>query len=200
MRRLLAIAAAALVLAPVAAAKDDDAAIVVGPNGTAIVEPYATIAPILRRVAQSEPPGGPFALVYVQRRLRPGAPGRWYPRAAVYCDAPGRCVHAEELRGSFGSGRITGLYRGAPPRLASLTRAGRSVPAASTLGYAIELAFAQGAESRARSVPVGCVAFRARWTGGGARPRAFCVGMNGGVYAGGRQYPLYSGIAERLVG
>ena len=164
----------------------------------ALVEPYGTDAPVLRRVAQSELPAGPFALVYVQRRMLPGAPGRWYPRAAVYCDAKSRCVHAPELLGSFGSGRITGLYRRAAPRLVSLTRGGRTVPTASALGYAIELAFGQGAESKARSAPVGCVAFRARWTGSGARPRAFCIGMNGGVYAGGRQYPLYSGVAERL--
>lgn len=198
MRRLIAISAAALVLAPAAAAKNADAAIVVGPTGSALVEPYAAVSAVLRRVAATEAPVGAYALVYVQRRLLPGAPGRWYPRSAVYCDARSRCVHAPELVGWFGSGRVTGLYRGRAPRLAGLVRDGRRVPVASTLGWAIELAFAQGAESAARRAPVGCVAFGARWVGSPSRPRSFCVGMNGGVYAGGRQYPLYSGIAARL--
>lgn len=191
---------ALLVLAAGAAAKEDDAAIVIGPSGTALVEPYSTITTVMGQLAFGKAPAGPFALVYVQRQLVPRAPGRWYPRAAVYCDAYGRCVHATQLLGSFGSGRITGLYHGEPPRLRSLTRGGKSLPVASTLGYAIELAFGQAAASTARPVPVGCTTFRAGWRGAGARtrPASFCIGMNGGVYARGRQYPLYSGIAERF--
>lgn len=197
---LVAVAAAALALPAGAAAKGDDAAIVIGPSGTALVEPYSTVASVMGQLAFGKAPSGPFALVYVQRQLLPRAPGRWYPRAAVYCDAYGRCVHAAQLLGSFGSGRITGLYHGAPPRLATLSRGGKSLPVASTLGFAIELAFGQAAASTARPVPVGCTTFRATWSGTGARlrPSSFCIGMNGGVYARGRQYPLYSGIAERF--
>ena len=49
------------------------------------------------------------------------------------------------------------------------------------------------------SKPAGCVELRATWHGSFARPSAFCIGMNGGVYARGRQYPLYSGIAAHLI-
>jgi hypothetical protein len=201
MRRLLTPLAAALLFAPAAAAKGDDAAIVVGPTGTALVEPYVVIAPVLAQVAPMQAPAGPYALVYVQRKLIPAAaPGRWFPRVAVYCDARGRCAHATQLLGSFGSGRITGLFRGAPPRLATLTRDGAPLPAAGSLGLAVELAFGQAGSSSQASKPVGCVELRATWRGSSskARPTAFCVGMNGGVYARGRQYPLYSGIAARL--
>jgi hypothetical protein len=198
MRRLLLPLAAVLLFAPTASAKGDNAAIVIGPNGTALVEPYEVIAPVLAQLAPMQAPSGPYALVYVQRKLLPTAPGRWFPRAAVYCDARSRCVHATRLLGSFGSGRITGLFRGAPPRLASLTRDGTPLAAAGSLGLAIELAFGQGRASVQASKPVGCVELRATWHGSTARPTAFCVGMNGGVYAHGRQYPLYSGIAARL--
>ena len=201
MRRLLIAVAVALVLASSAAAKEQNAAIVIGPSGVGLVEPYATIAPVLKRLSPSEAPGGPFALVYLQRRMVPGAPGRWYPGAAVYCDAQNRCVHAEQLLGSFGSGRITGLYRGAPTRLARLTRSGHTVSVTSSLAYAVELAFGQAASSTRRAAPLGCVQLHARWRGShaSARPTAFCVGMNGGVYAQGRQYPLYSGLAAQLI-
>jgi hypothetical protein len=202
MRRLLILLAAALLVAPAAAAKGDDAAIVIGPNGTALVESYEVVAPVMAQAAPMQMPAGPYALVYVQRQLLPAAaPGRWFPNAAVYCNARGRCVHAEALLGSFGSGRITGLFRGSPPRLASLTRDGARLPAGGALGLAVELAFGQAGASSKASKPVGCVELRATWRGSTtkARPTAFCVGMNGGVYAHGRQYPLYSGIAARLI-
>ncbi len=202
MRRLLAPLVAALLFAPAAAAKGDDAAIVIGPSGTALVEPYEVVAPVLARLAPMQAPAGPYALVYVQRKLLPAAaPGRWFPGAAVYCDARSRCVHATQLLGSFGSGRITGLFRGAAPRLATLTRDGAALPTAGSLGLAVELAFGQAGSSAKASKPVGCVELRATWRGSSAktRPTAFCIGMNGGVYAHGRQYPLYSGIAARLI-
>ena len=81
---LVAVAAAALALPAGAAAKGDDAAIVIGPSGTALVEPYSTVASVMGQLAFGKAPSGPFALVYVQRQLLPRAPGRWYPRAAVY--------------------------------------------------------------------------------------------------------------------
>jgi hypothetical protein len=202
MRRLLVPLAAALVFAPAAAAKGDNAAIVIGPNGTALVEPYEVVAPVLAQLAPMQAPSSPYALVYLQRKLLPAAPpGRWFPRVAVYCDARNRCVHATELLGSFGSGRITGLFRGAPPRLASLTRDGAALPVGGALGLAVELAFGQAGSSSTAAKPVGCVELRARWRGSSAkaRPTAFCIGMSGGVYARGRQYPLYSGIAARLI-
>jgi hypothetical protein len=202
MRRLLVPLAAALVFAPAAAAKGDNAAIVIGPNGTALVEPYEVVAPVLAQLAPMRQPTAPYALVYLQRKLVPAAaPGRWFPGAGVYCDARSRCVHATQLLGSFGSGRITGLFRGAPPRLAALSRDGSALPATGSLGLAIELAFGQAGASVKATKPVGCVELRAMWRGSGAkaRPSAFCVGMNGGVYAHGRQYPLYSGIAARLM-
>lgn len=192
---------AALVLAAGAAAKEEDAAIVIGPSGAALVEPYSTFAPVLRQLAPAAAPRGAFALVYLQRKFVPGAPGRWYPGAATYCDAGGRCVRVTQLLGSFGSGRVTGLYRGAPTRLAGLARDGAQLAVRSPLGYAIELALGQRPSATQAAAPVGCVPLRARWSGwhASSRPTVFCVGMNGGVYAGGRLYPLYSGLAARLL-
>ena len=161
----------------------------IGPSGTALVEPLSTITSIMGQLALGKAPAGPSALVYVQRQLVPGAPGRWYPHAAVYFNLDGDA-------GCDPQDTSTGHSEG----LAALARGGRSLPVASTLGYAIELAFGQAAASTARPAPAGCTTFRARWRGAGARlrPGSFCIGMNGGVYARGRQYPLYSGIAERF--
>lgn len=200
MRSLLAPLVVALVLAPSAAAKGPDSAVVVGPGPIALVEPYAgPVARALGRLAPAASPAEAFALVYVVRRYVPQEPVRWFPRSGVLCDAHGRCAEAPELRGSLGTGRVTGLFRGLPLRIASLARDERTLSADGPLAHAIELAFAQ-ASSRA-AAPQECTPLRATWTGAHAstRPRAFCVGMNGGVYARGRLWPLYSRIAAQLI-
>jgi hypothetical protein len=199
MRTLLLVLVISLVAAPAAAAKEDNAAIVIGPFGTALVEPPSTFASAFARLSAGEAPSGPFALVYVQRRFSPTEPGRWYPRSSTYCDATGRCVRDTALVGSFGSGRITGLFRSAPPRLARLTRDGKKLSVHAPLALGIELAFGQASSSQRLAKPAGCVVLRAVWRGTPKRPVSFCVGMNGGVWAGGRAYPLYSGLAAQLL-
>ena len=199
MRTLLLVLVVSLVAVPAAAAQADNAAIVIGPFGTALVEPPSTFAPAFARLAAAESPGGPFALVYVQRRMSPTEPGRWYPRSATYCDADERCVRETSLVGSFGSGRITGLFRSDPPRLARLTRNGKPLSVHAPLALGIELAFGQASSSQRLAKPIGCVPLRAVWHGTPKRPTAFCVGMNGGVWSGGRSYPLYSGLAAQLL-
>jgi hypothetical protein len=200
--RLLAPLALALALVPAAAAKGPDSAVVVGPGKIALVEPYAgKVEQALGRLAPAELPAEPFALVYVVRRYVPREPARWFPRSGLLCDAASRCADAPELRGWLGTGRLTGLYRGAPLRIVSLTRDGRALPANGALAHAIELGLGQASSSAKAAPPRECFPLRARWSGSHAstRPTAFCVGMNGGVYVGGRVYPLYSGIAARLI-
>jgi hypothetical protein len=202
MRRLLPIAAAvALVLVPSAAAKGENSAVVIGPGRIALVEPYeGVVAKALGRLSPSAFPSEPYALVYVVRKWIPQEPARWFPRSGVLCDARSRCADATELRGWFGSGRLTGLYRGEPLRIVSLTKNGRSLPANGAAAHAIELGFGQTSSSARKAPPRNCFAFEARWAGSHAssRPTAFCIGLNGGLYAKGRAYPLFSRIAERL--
>jgi hypothetical protein len=204
-RLLLTIAAAAAVCvpAPSANAKGPDSAVVIGPGTIALVEPFAgKVEQALARLAPGEFPRKPFALVYVVRRYLPGEPARWFPGPGVLCDARARCAEAPELRGWFGSGRLTGLFRGEPLHIVSLMReGGRPLPRNGTLAHAIELAFGQASSSTRTAAPQECIALRARWAGSHSsrRPTSFCVGMNGGVYANGRLYPLFSRVAERLI-
>lgn len=200
--RVLAPLVLALALAPAAAAKGPDSAVVIGPGKIALVEPYAgKVEQALARLSPAEVPNEPFALVYVVRRYVPGEPARWFPQSGVLCDARSRCAGAPELRGWFGSGRLTGLFKDEPLRIVSLTREGRPLNANGALAHAIELALGQASSSAKLAPPRECFPLRARWSGSHAskRPTAFCVGMNGGVYVNGRVYPLYSGIAARLI-
>ena len=202
MRLLLPIAVAlALVLAPSVAAKGENSAVVVGPGKIALVEPYeGVVAKALGRLSPSASPSEPYALVYVVRKWMPQEPAQWFPRSGVLCDTRGRCADAPELRGWLGSGRLTGLYNGEPLRIVSLTKNGRSLPANGVAAHAIELGFGQASSSARREPPRNCFPFEARWAGSHAssRPTEFCIGLNGGLYAKGRGYPLFSRIAERV--
>ncbi len=200
MKLLLPIVVA-LVLVPSAAAKGENSAVVIGPGKTALVEPYeGVVANALGRLSPAAFPDEPYALVYVVRKWIPQEPARWFPGSGVLCDARARCADAPELRGWFGSGRLTGLYRGEPLRIARLTKNGRSLPVNSGAAHAIELGFGQASSSARKAPPRNCFAFEARWRGSHAssRPTAFCIGLNGGLYANGRAYPFFSRFAEIL--
>jgi hypothetical protein len=203
MKLLIPIAAAvALVLVPSAAAKGENSAVVIGPGKIALVEPYdGVVAKALDRLSPAAAfPSEPYALVYVVRRWNPQEPARWFPGSGVLCDARSRCADAPELRGWFGSGRLTGLYTGEPLRIVKLTKNGRTLPVNGVAAHAIELGFGQASSSARQAPPRNCFPFEARWAGSYAssRPTAFCIGLNGGLYAKGRAYPFFSRFAERL--
>jgi hypothetical protein len=192
----------ALVALPAAHAKELSSVLVVGPRGPTLVEPYRVVQEPLGRLRPVAPPSGGYVLVFPLMRGVPARPGRWFPRAGVLCSGwrsgvEAGCASAPRLGGSLGSGLATGLFRREPVRLTSLRRAGRALPRSGNEATAVKLALYQR-WSRA-SPPAGCLAFTARWSRAGW-PESFCVGRGGGLYAGGRRYPLPPPTAAFLRG
>jgi hypothetical protein len=182
----------ALVALPAAQAKELTSALVVGPRGPTLVEPYRVVRPALGRLQPVAPPRGGYVLVFPLLRGVPARPGRWFPRAGVLCSGwrsgvEAGCASAPRLRGWLGSGVATGLFRREPVQLTSLRRRGRPLSPYGNEATAVKLALYQRG-SRA-SPPAGCLTFAARWTQADW-PTSFCVGRSGGLYAGGRLYPL----------
>jgi hypothetical protein len=192
----------ALVALPAAEAKELTTVLVVGPRGPTFVEPYRVIQQPLKRLRPVAPPSGGYVLVFPLKRGVPARPGRWFPRAAVFCSGwrsgvEAGCASAPRLGGWFGSGAATGLFRREPVRLTSLRRDGRALSPYGNEATAVKLALYQRG-SRA-SPPVSCLSFTARWTRAGW-PTSFCVGRGGGLYTGGRVYPLPPQAAAFLRG
>jgi hypothetical protein len=211
VRRALLVLFVTLVCVPAAASKDGTAVLVIGPNGKALVEPFAPFTYVFENfdlVAKSlAPPTAPYVLVYpVMQEGIPMRPGRRYPRAGVLCSGwrtgiEAGCTTVPKLRNWFGSGLRTGLFRGVPTQLASLTRGGTRLLRYGNQATAIEMSLNQ--IGRAAPTPGGCVSFSARWTGPRAsmQPTLFCVSPGGGVYADGKHYPLGqfgSAVRDRL--
>jgi hypothetical protein len=206
MRLLLALIVVALAAASAASAKEGTAVLVVGPRGPTFVEPYRIVVGPLGRLQLTLPPVEPYVLVFpLMRDGVPMRPGRWYPRAGVLCSGwrsgvEAGCTTEPKLRGWLGSGVATGVFRREPARLTRLLRAGAPLLPYGNEATAVKLALAQ--RSKAAPAPDECVSFRARWTGPGAaaRPGSFCVSSGGGVYAGGRLYPLQPTTAAFVIG
>lgn len=91
----------------------------------------------------------------------------------------------------------TGLYRREPVRLLSLVREGAPLLPYGNEATGVKLALQRHGVPAA--APVGCVRFTARWSQPG-RPASFCVAPAGGLYAGGRMYPLAPATARFLSG
>ena len=205
MKLVLAVIVVALAAASAASAKNGTSVLVVGPKGPTFVEPFRIVVGPLARLRLALPPAEPYVLVFpLMRGGVPMRPGRWYPRAGVLCSGwrsgvEAGCSTEPQLRGWLGSGIATGVFVREPVRLASLVRGGVALPPFGNEATAVKLALAQ--RSQARTAPDDCVSFTARWTGPGAgRPRSFCVSPGGGVYAGGRAYPLPPSAAAFVIG
>ena len=165
MRRALLVSLIALVCAPAAAAKEGKAVVVIGPNGRALVEPFAPFTSVLGQFdIKGAVPTGPYVLVYpLMERGIPMRPGRWYPSAGVLCSGwrtgvEAGCTKAPHLRGWLGRGIATGLFRGAPTRLTSLARQRIQLPAYSNEATAIEMSLNQ--VGRAARAPNGLCLIR----------------------------------------
>lgn len=213
MRSLLALttlAAVVLGAAPSAGAKLGDSVVLVGADGRSFVQPLRPgMWSALGRLDAVEPPRAGYVLAYpLLRGGLPARPGRWYPRARIYCSGWRTGVEAgcgaigEEVARRLAGGRGVPLFYRSPKTLARLWRAGVAQPVAGNVSAALELAFAQYAWSRAAGVPPGCVPFRAVWRGprARARPTGFCVGRAGGVYTGGRVFALPPPTARAVLG
>jgi hypothetical protein len=192
----------ALVALPAAQAKELTTVLVVGPRGPTLVEPYRVVQEPLGRLRPVAPPSGGYVLVFPMMRGVPARPGRWFPHAGLLCSGwrsgvEAGCASAPRLGGSLGSGAATGLFRREPVRLTSLRRAGRTLLPYGNEATAVKLALYQ--RGSRMSPPAGCLTFTARWTRAGW-PRSFCVGRGGGLYAGGRVYPLAPPTARFLRG
>jgi hypothetical protein len=207
MRRALLVSLIALVCAPAAAAKEGKAVVVIGPNGRALVEPFAPFTSVLGQFdIKGAVPTGPYVLVYpLMERGIPMRPGRWYPSAGVLCSGwrtgvEAGCTKAPHLRGWLGRGVATGVFRGEPTRLTSLVRQRIQLPAYSNEATAIEMSLNQ--VGRTTATPRDCVSFAGRWTGPRAsmRPKSFCISSAGGIYAAGKQYPLPRSAALFVIG
>lgn len=203
--RAALVALVALVALPAAEAKELTTVLVVGPRGPTLVEPYRVVQEPLRRLRLVEPPAGGYVLVFPMLRGVPARPGRWFPRAGVLCSGwrsgvEAGCASAPRLGGWLGSGAVTGLFRGEPVRLTSLTRGGRALSPYGNEATAVKLALYQrGSRAGPARPPAHCVTFTARWTQAGW-PGSFCVGRGAGLYAGGRVYPLARPTAAFLRG
>jgi hypothetical protein len=198
-----------LVFAPTAEAKQGKAVVVIGPSRQAMVEPFAPIGGTLDQfglTATLPPPNAPYVLVYpLMEQGVPMRPGRWYPAEQLLCSGwrtgvEAGCLHAPSLRGLLGTGIATGLFHQRPTLLSRLTRQRTSLGADGNEATAIEMSLNQS--GRPASQPAGCVPFTARWTGpqAASKPGSFCVARTGGIFVGGRVYPLPSGAARFVVG
>jgi hypothetical protein len=192
----------ALVALPAAQAKELTSVLVVGPRGPTFVEPYRVVQEPLGRLRPVAPPRGGYVLVFPLLRGVPARPGRWFPHAGVLCSGwrsgvEAGCASAPRLGGWLGSGVATGLFRREPVRLTSLRRGGRELPRYGNEATAVKLALYQ--RGSRRRPPADCLTFTARWTRAGW-PGSFCVGRGGGLYAGGRVYPLSPPTARFLRG
>jgi hypothetical protein len=194
MRRLLLVAALVLAAAPAAHAKSGSHVLVLGPAKVALVEPPSVFRQVMGlRLELVAPPHERYVLaVPTMSDGLPARPGRWYPASHTYCSGwrsgvEAGCAVAPALAGFLGNGSRTGMFAHEPVRIVALRRGGAPLPVNDNRTWAIATALQQPGRRAAR--PAECTAFSARWSAAG-RPASLCVAPSGGVYAGGKLYPL----------
>jgi hypothetical protein len=200
---LLALSVLALWVPESATAKGFTRAVLVGADGRSfalhaqepVIDGLLTLRGSITRAR-----GGYLRLFFVGPGDFPANPARYYPRAnCVALDWPTydrACARiAPELVRRLRPARALPRFTGRPTVLVAITYNGRFRASVAALKDPVELALDR--RGRRTPAPKSCYAFAGRWRGpaAAARPRRFLL-CGGGVYAGGRLYPLRRGVWE----
>ncbi len=210
MKWLLVVAVVVLAFPAGAAAKRVETLVLGRPSGRSVASQLSPeLWALWGRLEPRPAPAGGYMLVYpLMERGIPARPGRWYPAAGVLCSGWRSGIEAGcgpvplELASRLAGERVIGLFRVEPTTITRLTRRGVAQAVPGNVSVAVQRAFNQFASARPARAPSDCVMFRAAWRGplASGRPDGFCVAPAGGVYAGGRAYPLSRGVALLALG